>query len=200
MLPHKLRVSLTAKGSTRSILSRTVAVFHDWIASQAGDNEVLVDVADYRHVTRGPGLVLVGRGFNYSLREHQDRVELSCLRKCELSPGLNPLVDAVATTLRTCERLEDSLALRSFGFDTNRLELSIFDRRAVNFGSFQMDEFKWATKHQLSFIYGSLPEIEVLSDSPRPTLRARWLESKNLRKLLRSFSSPDENHNPRDSV
>ena len=43
-----------------------IPVFHRWVATQAMP-ELLVDVADLRHVPAGPGVILVGSEADYSL-------------------------------------------------------------------------------------------------------------------------------------
>ena len=43
---------------------RFIEVFHVWIAEQSTD-ELLIDVADYRHVPMGPGVILVGHEEDY---------------------------------------------------------------------------------------------------------------------------------------
>ncbi len=45
-----------------------VEVFHQWIQEGAAP-ELLIDVADYKHVPDGPGVMLIGHQANYSLDE-----------------------------------------------------------------------------------------------------------------------------------
>ena len=47
-------------------LAAAIPVFHRWIQEGACE-ELLIDVADYRHVPAGPGVVLIGHEANYSL-------------------------------------------------------------------------------------------------------------------------------------
>ena len=54
-------------------LSEVVPIFHNWIQEQESD-EVLIDVADYRHVFDGPGVVLIGKDGDYSVGTARGRL------------------------------------------------------------------------------------------------------------------------------
>ena len=47
-------------------LEEFIPVFHDWIQTQQLA-ELLIDVADYRHVPHGPGVVLVAHDAHYAM-------------------------------------------------------------------------------------------------------------------------------------
>lgn len=66
------------------VLEAAIAVFHRWIQNAACP-ELLVDVADYRHVPDGPGVILIGHEANYSLDCEAGRLGLLYNRKtlCE---------------------------------------------------------------------------------------------------------------------
>ena len=49
------------------------AVFHQWIRDSVCP-EMLIDVADYRHVPAGPGVMLIGHEANYSLDNRENRL------------------------------------------------------------------------------------------------------------------------------
>ncbi|MCL6544827.1 MAG: hypothetical protein K6T61_06340 [Bryobacteraceae bacterium] len=48
------------------VLDAAIPVFHRWIQNAACP-ELLIDVADYRHVPDGPGVILIGHEANYGL-------------------------------------------------------------------------------------------------------------------------------------
>lgn len=64
-------------------LTPAITVFHRWI-QQSARPELLVDVADYRHVPAGPGVLLIGHQANYSLDENQHRLGLLYNQKTPL--------------------------------------------------------------------------------------------------------------------
>ena len=54
-------------------LEALVPVFHGWIQNKACE-ELLIDVADYRHVHAGPGVVLIGHQADYSVDNTDNRL------------------------------------------------------------------------------------------------------------------------------
>ena len=61
-------------------LERLVPIFHSWIQMQSRE-ELLIDVADYRHVSDGPGVMLIGHEGNYSVDETDHRRGVRYSRK-----------------------------------------------------------------------------------------------------------------------
>ena len=75
-----------------------IEVFHDWIRRRklAG---VLIDVADYRHVPDGPGVMLITHDINFSMEHTDGRFGLLAQRK--LGPGddhVNRIVELARST------------------------------------------------------------------------------------------------------
>ena len=68
-------------------LAPVIPVFHSWIQDQIFA-ELLLDVADYRHVHHGPGLMLIGHEADYSLDQTDGVLGLRYNRKAPL-PGTN---------------------------------------------------------------------------------------------------------------
>ena len=72
-----VRVKIFARESVD--LGAAIPVFHRWIQDRVCP-EMLIDVADYRHVPNGPGVVLMGHEASYSLDNTKGR----------LGPALQP--------------------------------------------------------------------------------------------------------------
>ena len=89
-------------------LADAIAVFHRWIQDSVCE-ELLIDVADYRHVPTGPGVILVGHEANYSLDwGPANRLGLLYNRKAPLEGTTqDKLLQAFYTALRACGRLEE---------------------------------------------------------------------------------------------
>jgi hypothetical protein len=106
-----------------------VPVFHHWIQSQ-GPGELLLDVADYRHVRWGPGVVLIGHDGNYSLDHTDGRWGIRYNRKTPLEgSNLDRLVQATQAALEACRRLESESSLNgSVQFNGREIEWFINDR------------------------------------------------------------------------
>src|SRR5215467_12966631 len=96
-------------------LAGFMAVFNSWIQDQVSE-ELLIDVADYRHVHAGPGVVLIGHEANFSLDNAEDRLGLLYNRKAPL-PGSNTdrLRQAVRAALLAAQRLSVAPGLKFSG-------------------------------------------------------------------------------------
>jgi hypothetical protein len=110
-------------------LEPLIPVFHAWIQGQVCE-ELLLDVADYRHVSAGPGVVLIGHEGNYSLDNTDHRLGVRYNRKAVLE-GSNQdrLRQAARAALAACQRLEAEPRLGGkLRFNGQEIELSINDR------------------------------------------------------------------------
>jgi hypothetical protein len=110
-------------------LTPLIPVFHGWIQGQVfGD--LLLDVADYRHVPAGPGIVLIGQDGDYSVDHTDNRLGVRYNRKKPLK-GSNQdrLLQAARAALTACQRLESEAGLDGqFRFGGREVELFINDR------------------------------------------------------------------------
>ena len=110
-------------------LGALIPVFHDWIARQVCE-ELLLDVADYRHVPAGPGVVLIGYQADYAVDNTDGRLGVRYNRKVALE-GNNQdrLRQAARAALGALERLQADARLggklRAGG---NEIEVFINDR------------------------------------------------------------------------
>jgi len=110
-------------------LEPLIPIFHSWIQGQASE-ELLLDVADYRHVAEGPGVVLIGHQANYSVDNTDNRLGVRYNRKAALG-GSNQdrLKQATRSALTACQRLESEPGLNGkLRFAGQELELFINDR------------------------------------------------------------------------
>lgn len=113
-------------------LEPLIPVFHGWIQDQGWD-ELLLDVADYRHVYAGPGVILIGHEANYSVDNTDNRPGIRYNRKAT-SEGSNQerLKQAAVATLRACQRFESDPRLNGrFRFDGRGIEVFVNDRLLV---------------------------------------------------------------------
>ena len=106
-----------------------VGVFHQWIKDTVCP-EMLIDVAEYRHVPAGPGILLIGLEANYSFDERENRLGLLYNRKDALDGTFQSrLAQAHEAALAACDRLEKEAAFGGkLKFDRNKLEVFVNDR------------------------------------------------------------------------
>lgn len=124
-----VNVKLLLKNTEEIDLEPLIPVFHGWIQEQGWD-ELLLDVADYRHVYAGPGVILIGHEANYSVDNLGNRPGVRYNRKAALE-GSNQdrLKQAAVAVLKACRRIESDPRLNSrFCFDGRGIELTINDR------------------------------------------------------------------------
>ena len=124
-----------------------LGIFHGWIQEGSGlpahstalpqtgglpraGGELLIDVADYRHVQHGPGVMLVGHEANYSMDNTGGRLGLLYQRKASMNGDVQQrLQDVARAALVACQRIESEPALEgSVKFDGQELQLVINDR------------------------------------------------------------------------
>jgi hypothetical protein len=117
-----------ADSSAVNILD-AVGVFHRWIKDSACP-EMLIDVAEYRHVPAGPGILLIALEANYSFDERDNRLGLLYNRKAALGGSFQSrLAQAHEAALAACDRLEKEEVFKGkLKFDRSSLEIFINDR------------------------------------------------------------------------
>jgi hypothetical protein len=103
-------------------------VFNTWIPETR--DEVLVDVADYSHVHRGPVTLLVGHAANYSIDRTDGKTGLLYDRKQPSSGNFaDRLRKAFVSALTACQKLEqDSILSGSAKFRTDEVLIALNDR------------------------------------------------------------------------
>ena len=88
-------------------LEEFVPIFHSWIQKQIIEDHLLVDVHNYSHVQRGPGILLVAHEGNFSMDLGGNRLGLFYYRKRGLDgSSVERLKTILKTTLRACTLLE----------------------------------------------------------------------------------------------
>lgn len=124
-----INVKLALRDPDQIDLGTLIPVFHSWIQDQVCD-ELLLDVADYRHVPDGPGIVLIGHEANYSVDNVDGRLGLLYSRKAAI-PGTNQerLEQAFRSAVRAAQRLEeDAPEGQKLTLNGREIELWINDR------------------------------------------------------------------------
>ncbi len=129
-----VNVKLLVKDPEGVDLERLIPVFHSWIQDQIFEDRLL-DIADYRHVHHGPGVVLIGHEGDYSVDNTDGRLGVRYNRKTPIDgsnlAGDNEarLKQAARAVLNACQRLEAEPNLNGkLCFNGQDMEISINDR------------------------------------------------------------------------
>jgi hypothetical protein len=124
-----VNVKLIVDGSAPVDLEPLIPVFHSWIQDRVCE-ELLLDVADYRHVPAGPGVVLIGHEANYSLDNTDNRLGVRYNRKAPLEgAAADRLAQAARAAIEACRRLENDPRLEGkIHFGGRQWEFFVNDR------------------------------------------------------------------------
>ena len=130
MQPHKLQVKIFAStGHGPAPLPEAfIPVFHSWIKGHVL-RELLIDVANYAHVPKGPGVVLIGHACDTFIDESEGRLGVLHNRKRAAPPPDQRLADAFRRALHAAMLLETEPALAGkLQFSPHEFLLRINDR------------------------------------------------------------------------
>lgn len=127
--PQHFQVKVFAQEPWPADIKDATPVFHRWIQSKALP-ELLIDVADYRHVPEGPGIVLIAHEAHYALDFRQGRLGLLYARKTALDGSaedrLRQALQAALSAARLMEQ-EPEFAGR-LRFNAGEIEIRVNDR------------------------------------------------------------------------
>jgi hypothetical protein len=124
-----VNTKLLATDSGRVELEPLIPIFHEWIRDRVFE-EMLLDVADYRHVHDGPGVMVIGLQGNYSVDHTDGRLGVRYNRKAALG-GTNAdrLIQSTHAALVAFERLESESSMKgALRFGGRELEILVNDR------------------------------------------------------------------------
>jgi hypothetical protein len=124
-----INVKLLLDSPERVDLAAVVPVFHSWIQGKTFADRLL-DVADYRHLPAGPGVVLIGNEGDYSVDNTDGLLGVRYNRKATVSgDNQDRLRQASIAALMACQQLENAQALAGqVHFNGQDIEFFINDR------------------------------------------------------------------------
>lgn len=171
--PQKFQFKLFIENPEALSLEAVVPVFHDFIREKALP-KLLIDVADYEHVHEGPGVVLIGHGYDVYIDLMDGRPGLLLCRKREAVGSTADIVrGTLALALRAAALLEERLPIR---FDTREALFRAVDRRLT-----PNDDATHAELAPLvESIYGALGQVRTVTrgdDARAPYTISLALES-----------------------
>jgi hypothetical protein len=149
---QKLQVKVFADG-TPPALEAFIPVFHEWIKHRRLGSELLVDVANYAHVPKGPGVGIVGHASDYFLDLTDGRAGLLYSRKRQAPAEGERLADAFGRAVNAAALLEKEAAFAGkLRFRTDELLFRINDR----LGAPNTEETFAAVRPELDALCGKL--------------------------------------------
>ena len=189
MKPHKLQVKLFVEEPAELDLDAFVPVFHEWVKVHKLDGELLIDVADYSHVSGGPGILLVGHESDYVIDCDAGRAGLVYSRKREAPPEDERVADTFRRALSACDLLHQEASLKPLRFGTRELLFRVNDRLLAANDAATFDALKPELDGVLERLFGSDYTAEREgTDRELFTVRVRAPDAPDVKALLSRLS------------
>lgn len=169
MNPKKIQVKLFTQLDVD--LEEIVPIFHRWIQDNLLDG-LMLDVADYRHVPNGPGVLLIGHEGDYALDLTGDRPGLIYKHKRDWPVHVESLADKLTFVLAKAKTAAELLTAQSdLTFDPTEIELRFPDRLSTpNTVDTFADILADLANHTETVFGNSEVEFSYLSADPRQAL------------------------------
>jgi len=133
---QQLEVKLYARAGGDAVDAEAyIGVFHRWIQEdRLGRDFPLLDVADYRHVPRGPGVMIVAHDAHFRVDADDGELGVVFARKRDpIGPAADKLVEAFTWALRAATALEQERGL-GLSFHGDRARVRVVSRLAAGPG------------------------------------------------------------------
>jgi hypothetical protein len=127
---QQVAVKILLKSAEGLELDAFIPIFHEWIREHRIDNELLIDVADYRHVPNGPGVMLIANEAHYAIDSDGGTTGLLfCRRRDPLGDPEAAFRHALGQAATAASLIEKEASLGgSLSFDTSRIEMRVLSR------------------------------------------------------------------------
>ena len=185
MVPQRIGAKLFFQPAKKPLdLSLFIPVFHKWIRTRPVDG-MLIDVADYKHVPDGPGVMLIGHEGDFSIDLADGRPGLRYVRKRGWTDTINStgggddsqiLQARLAEVLRLLQQGKAALAKerklrRSLKFDDSVLQFTFSDQLRTPNTAETFESLRDDLLAALALAYaGASFDLERLSTSPHEAL------------------------------
>lgn len=142
-----------------------INVFHRWVADQSMP-EMMIDVADYRHVPNGPGVVMVGHAADYYMDNTAGRPGLRYVCKSERGgSNIDRVQQAFAAVASACARMEAEIP--GLKFSRTDFEITINDRAIAPNNDTTREHLSSALPEILEQVFGFGDNVVECQKDPR---------------------------------
>ncbi|MBX3053500.1 MAG: hypothetical protein KF753_18635 [Caldilineaceae bacterium] len=173
-IPKRLSIKFHAEAAPGFDITQVVPVFHRWIRERAIENELIIDVADYKHVVDGPGILLVGHEADYGLDVVDGRLGLLYTRKREVGESLTVAFQTLfAQSTAAARRLEAEPELVGLRIHTDAGDVAILDRLHFENSDEGVNAIGPALEEVLAGVYSGGATARRVDNDPRQPLTVR---------------------------
>ena len=168
-----IKLYVADEGGVR--LKELIPVFHRWIKQDLLEDELPIDVANYEHVPKGPGIVLICDKAHYYFDVRGGRSGLRYRGRREArASGADAVTDALRAALQAARLLEDDPVLEGrYRFRTDELELVIYDRLLAPSEQATLESIRVELGEAVRALWGVDDVGLELSSGPREPLMVR---------------------------
>jgi hypothetical protein len=164
MESSKLAIKFFAGGELRPAPKAFIPVFHSWIQTHAIERHMLIDVADYEHVSSGPGVALIAHEGNFSA-DMDGGLGLLYVRKTPLEGDFEQRVrQTLRIALQACRLLEQEPRLKGVQFRTDGPVFQINDRLLAPNTPQTLEDVRAGLEKVLGEIYGGPVQLRQNPD------------------------------------
>jgi hypothetical protein len=150
-------------------LKELIPVFHRWIKEDLLEDELQIDVANYEHVPKGPGIVLICDKAHYYFDVRAARAGLRYRGRREArATGADAVTWAFRSALHAARLLEADPALEGrYRFRTDEVEFGIYDRLLAPSDVGTLVAIRPELEEAVRTLYGTDDVAIELSSGPR---------------------------------
>lgn len=173
MQVQQISIKLPADRTLGFDQSAYIPIFHSWIRDSKIAGRLLIDVADYRHVPEGPGIMLIAHEGHFCLDEGDGRLGLRWSRKRDEPGDLGERLreawrDTVSAALLLLKEPTSPLT-----FSESEIELSVQSRLFAPNTHDTYDALGPAIEAFAAPVFGGDVRVERLSEDPREAFGVR---------------------------
>jgi len=174
MQVQQLSVKLFLSNGELLDTDELIPIFHRWIREHKLGSELVIDVADYRHVPKGPGLMMVGHEGHYAMDEGGAGIGLSySVKRDEVRSAQDALKLVVQRALNACALLEAESSVSGVSFDTSTIQVQVMSRLVASNDDAQFALLEAELTEFFSNLYGNEDlAVSHLDSDPRAPLGA----------------------------
>lgn len=194
MIPFRVQVKFFFRNPEAVDTAAFTPVFQRWIQQKTLEG-LLIDVADYRHVQDGPGIMLIGHESDYAIESRFGRVGLLYTRKRQADPDLpTQLRNSLRLAVVACQQIEwETSFIPQLTFRTDEIEIRFADRLNFPNTPATFDRVESEVSAALSDLYGAHSfslEPMILDKRYLFTLAAYGDDRIPLDELLQNLKAP----------
>jgi hypothetical protein len=150
-------------------LKELIPVFHRWIKESLLEDELQIDVANYEHVPKGPGIVLICDRAHYYFDVRAGRAGLRYRGRREArGSGAEAVTRAFRAALHAARLLEaDPVLGGRYRFRTDEVEFGIYDRLLAPSEERTLAAIRPELEEAVRSLYGTDDVTLELSSGPK---------------------------------